>query len=361
MTVLVKPPTIDAATRYPAGATTPATCRPRHRVATMHPRTPLRRRCAVGVATAPRQSVGQRDPTGRDLTAGHSDRANPGTATVSRAAGDPGSAIGIGPLPATGPVRVDDYRLVSLLGTGGMADVFYAVTPAGAPVAVKLLRDRGADGVPETCQREYGLASAVDSDCTAPTIGHGMSTAGAYLVTAYLPGYRCGTTLLGRSSGVGRLLTLGSALARVLTAIHAKGIVHCDVKPSNLLVEGHDVRVIDFGIARYAGESADDGTVQCTRGWAAPEQLHAAPVTPAVDIFAWGCLLALLATGVHPFASQTVEEWIARLQSGEPDLHSLPRDLDAVIRATLARDPLNRPNADELTTICRAALNTRDE
>jgi serine/threonine protein kinase len=191
------------------------------------------------------------------------------------------------PLRDTDPVWVDGYRLVSRLGVGGMADVFYGLAPTGRPVAVKILR--AADGANEKCQREYRLAHSLDADCTAPALGHGMSTAGAYLVTTYLSGYRCGTTLLRHSTPPGPLWTLGSALARVLAAIHAKGIVHCDVKPSNLLVRGHDVRVIDFGIARYVGEPcADGGIVHCTRGWAAPEQLRTGPATPAIDILRLG-------------------------------------------------------------------------
>jgi serine/threonine protein kinase len=233
-----------------------------------------------------------------------------------------------------------------------MADVFYAVAPTGRPVVVKLLRAAG--GGPEACQREYQLASAVDADRTAPPLGHGVSTMGAYLVTAYLPGYRCGTTLVGRQLSAGQLWTLGSALARLLAAVHARGVVHCDVKPSNLLICGDDIRVIDFGIARYVGQRCGgDGIVQCTRGWAAPEQLRAEPATPAVDVFAWGCLLAHLAGGVHPFASHSNEEWILRVQSAEPDLVGLPSGLDEVIRWTLARDPRDRPNARELATICQ--------
>jgi serine/threonine protein kinase len=152
-----------------------------------------------------------------------------------------------------------------------------------------------------------------------------------------------------------QLWTLGSALARALTAVHARGVVHCDVKPSNLLVRGHDIRLIDFGIARYTGEqSPGDGTVQCSRGFAAPEQLYAAAATPAVDVFAWGCLLAYLASGVHPFASRSEQEWILRVQSARPDLHGLPPGMDEVIRRTLARDPRNRPSAPQLAAICQA-------
>jgi serine/threonine protein kinase len=256
------------------------------------------------------------------------------------------------PLRDVDPVRVSGYRLVSRLGSGGMADVFYAASPDGTPVAVKLLR--AGRGTVEACRREYRLAAGVDPDCTAAPVDHGVSNAGAFLVTAYLPGFRCATTLAGPSPSTGRLWTLGAALARVLAAVHARGIVHCDVKPSNLLVRGDDVRLIDFGIARYVGEQgAQDGTVQCSRGWGAPEQLRMSVATPAMDVFAWGCLLAQLASGIHPFASQSEEEWILRLQSAQPDLYALPAGLDEVIRACLARDPLDRPSAADLVMICQ--------
>jgi serine/threonine protein kinase len=194
----------------------------------------------------------------------------------------------------------------------------------------------------------------VDASCTAPVLGHGLSTAGPYLVTAYLPGYQCGSMLVGRPIPAGQVWALGSALAQVLAAVHARGVVHCDVKPSNLLIRGEDVRLIDFGIARHVGQRCGgDGTVECSRGWAAPEQLRAEPATPAVDVFAWGCLLAYLAGDVHPFASQDEQEWILRVQSAEPDLVGVPPVLAGVIRQALGRDPGQRPTAEDLATICR--------
>jgi serine/threonine protein kinase len=279
------------------------------------------------------------------------DRAGAGVAIFGAEPDDPSCVVVASRLRVTDPVSVNEYRLVSRLGTGGMGDVFYAIAPTGDPVAVKVLR--GAAWAPETCQREYELARAVDADCTAPALDYGVSAAGAYLVTAYLPGFRCGDTLVDRPMSAGRIWTLGSALAGVLAAVHARGVVHCDVKPANLLVRGRDVRVIDFGIARYVGERCGvDGVVECSRGWASPEQLRTAPAVPAVDVFAWGCIIAYLACGVHPFVSQDDDDWIRRIESAEADLFDVPSGLDTVIRSTLARDPRDRPTADELIAIC---------
>ena len=267
--------------------------------------------------------------------------------------------VGTGPLRTSDPVRIGGYRLVARLGAGGTADVFYSVAPTGRPVAVKVFRPTG--GGAAACHREYQLARAAGSDCTAPALGYGTSLTRSYLVTTYLPGYQCGTTLRGRPAPTPWLWRFGAAVARVLTALHARGVVHCDVKPSNLLVRGNDVRVIDFGISRYVNEpSWDHQTVQCSPGWAAPEQLHAALPTPAVDIFAWGCVLAYLASGVHAFASRDGQEWYERVQSAEPDLSGLPSVLNEVVRWSLARSPRDRPRASELAMICQARADGRE-
>jgi serine/threonine protein kinase len=270
--------------------------------------------------------------------------------TAGSGAGAAGCLVDASPLRVSDPVRVGGYRLVARLGAGGMADVFYSVASTGRPVAVKVFRANG--GGAAACHREYQLARAAGADCTAPALGYGTSAAVSYLVMAYLPGYRCGTTLTGGPPAQW-LWRFGAALAKVLAALQARGVVHCDVKPSNLLVLGHDVRVIDFGISRYVDEpSWDDQSVQCSPGWAAPEQLRAASPTPAVDVFAWGCVLAYLAGGVHPFGSRGGQEWFQRVQSADPDLFGLPPVLEEVVGWSLARDPQVRPSAAELAVIC---------
>jgi len=247
---------------------------------------------------------------------------------------------------------VGGYRLLSPLGKGGTATVFLATPLAGgAPVAVKILRPGQAVS---SCEHEFAMASAVDVACTAAPIEYGVATAGSYLVTDYLPDHRSGAGMLGAGMSLAALMAFGSALANTLTSVHGRGIVHCDVKPANLLVSDDDVRVIDFGIAQFVGERGpDDGFVRCSRGWAAPEQLRDAPLAPSADIFAWGSVLAYLSTGFHPFAGRDLTEWILRVGSGLPDLTGIHPGLDRVVRAALAHDPGDRPSAPELAAICR--------
>ncbi len=265
----------------------------------------------------------------------------------------------VGPLRPSDPDRIDGYVLAGRLGSGGTSDVYLAHSPDHGDVALKVMRAE----VPEAAtavRTEFELMRRAGGRHVVPALGYGQAAGAAYLAMAYLPRYRPAT---GLRSGVDTpaLWRLAYGSARAIAAVHATDVIHCDVKPGNLLTHRGDVRLIDFGIARdaYAQPDSDDPTVRCSRGWAAPEQLSKGTLTPAVDVFAWGCLVAYLAGGVHPFASATLLEWVMRVRSTEPDICRVPAGLEPLVRAALARDPAARPTAWELAAACRGEASPR--
>jgi serine/threonine protein kinase len=259
------------------------------------------------------------------------------------------------PLRLSDPNRVRGYVLTGRLGRGGEAVVYRGHSRRTGPVAVKVLRTGGATtDRPARCDHEFEMARDVDQRFVMPPIEAGTSGAGAYLVSTYRPEYR---SLVGRAPlDEQRLWQLAYASALAIAASHACGVIHCDIKPANLLAFGGDVRLIDFGIARYvADQPRTSDLVHCSRGWSAPEQLSSAPLTPAVDVFGWGCVVGYLAAGVTPFASATFDEWALRVRSTEADLSGLPDGLTSLVRLALRRDPARRPGAAHLAAACRQA------
>ena len=140
-------------------------------------------------------------------------------------------------------------------------------------------------------------------------------------------------------------------LAAGLTAIHDCDLVHRDLKPSNVIVTRGGVRIIDFGIARSVDVTSDfttTGVVMGSLGWTSPEQLDAQDPIPAMDVFAWGCLIAYAATGKHPFGGGDAASRCWRILHAEPELDGLPPLLGELVRAALDRDTERRPTAQEL-------------
>jgi serine/threonine protein kinase len=244
------------------------------------------------------------------------------------------------------PARIGAYAVAARVGVGGEGMVFRAGAPNGRPVAVKI---RHRDRAEEPFDEEFELAERVGTSITAAPVEHGRSGLGAFLVTTWLDGYQRLRPTRDRE----RLWRLSAAVAERIAATTAAGVVHCDVKPDNLMIRGEDVRLIDFGIARDARcQMSWSRYVHCSRGWAAPEQLSGDPVTPAADVFAWGCVTAYLATGVTPFAGRTEREWIMRLRSSVPDLVGLPAGLADMVAAALSPRPQWRPSAAEIAAFC---------
>ncbi|MEU2556673.1 serine/threonine-protein kinase, partial [Streptomyces sp. NPDC013313] len=141
---------------------------------------------------------------------------------------------------------------------------------------------------------------------------------------------------------------LGAGIAVALSAIHAEGIVHLDLKPANVLLTEDGPRVIDFGIAQIERITEPRRGFTGTYAYASPEQLREQrSFTPASDIFSLGTLIARLMLGRSPWGGDTPTV-VAAIRSGTPDLVGLPEDLAAVVRSCLHPDPDRRPAASDV-------------
>ncbi|MFA1550938.1 protein kinase domain-containing protein [Actinomadura chokoriensis] len=252
------------------------------------------------------------------------------------------------------PTRIGRYRIEAKVGEGGMGAVYLGRDEAGRPVAVKVVRAElaGDRTFLARFHDEAANAQRVASFCTAQVLEHGEDLGLAYMVTEYIDG----PSLLEHVGAKGALSPgmlhgVAVGVAAALVAIHSAGLVHRDLKPSNVLLSISGPRVIDFGIARaldVASSHTRTGQVVGTPGWIAPEQITTQQVTPAVDVFAWGCLVAYAASGRNPFGQGSFQLLAARAVHAEPELGDLPPSLSALVRAALSKDPAARPDARDL-------------
>ncbi|MQY09365.1 protein kinase domain-containing protein [Actinomadura macrotermitis] len=252
------------------------------------------------------------------------------------------------------PTRVGSYRIEARIGEGGMGAVYLGSAADGRRVAVKVVRPELADDQAFLARfhDEARNAERVASFCTAQVLEHGQDLGLAYLVTEYIDG----PSLLQHVSGSGPLSPgmlhgVAVGVAAALVAIHSAGLVHRDLKPSNVLLSISGPRVIDFGIARALDEASSHtrtGQLVGTPGYIAPEQVTGHTVTPAVDIFAWGCLVAYAANAQNPFGRGSFEMMVGRALHAEPELGALTEPLAGLVAKALAKDPEQRPTAQGL-------------
>ena len=258
------------------------------------------------------------------------------------------------PLAADDPEQIDGYRLLSRLGAGGMGVVFHATAPDGTPVAVKVIRAEYADD-PDFRRRfaaEVAACRRVAGQCTARVLAADAAHRRPYLVTEFVAGPNLAeqVTIQGPLPA-GPLRALAIGLAEALTAIHAAGLVHRDLKPSNVLLSPTGPKVIDFGIAAAADASAvtRSGVHLGSPGWMAPEEASSGGGRdPAIDVFAWGLVVAYAATGRPPFGQGRYDAVVYRIVHAEPDLAGFEPPLDTHVRQALAKDPAERPTAPRL-------------
>ena len=259
-------------------------------------------------------------------------------------------------MPATEhlPRTLGPYRLQDRLGEGGMGVVHLARDPEGRPVAVKVLHPLGTEGVNarRRLAREVETMRRVRSPYVAEVLDADVTGEYPYIVTRFVSGPTLEEMVRGRGplSGQG-LRRLAHGMAEALTAIHAAGVVHRDLKPGNVMLTDDRPIVIDFGIAQTgdATRLTQTGLVMGTPGYLAPEVIEGQPSSPASDIHSWGSTMAFAATGHLPFGGGSYETIFYRIVSGRADLTGVPAPLIPLISAALARDPSHRPSASWLS------------
>ncbi|WP_433335151.1 serine/threonine-protein kinase [Spirillospora sp. CA-294931] len=260
------------------------------------------------------------------------------------------------PLRTSDPERLGSYRITGRLGRGGMGTVYLGEDERGRQVAVKVINAELADeeAFRARFRREVTAARQVRRFCTAAVLDARLDGEPLYVVTEFVdgPGLDQAVAERGPMYG-GNLEGLAVGIATALSAIHGAGIVHRDLKPSNVMLSSTGPRVIDFGIARAL--DAVDGPTRTgqfvgTPSYIAPEILRGGEITPAADVFSWGCVVAYAGTGRAPFAGNTVPEIIHRVISDPPVLDGLDPALLPLVSRALAKDPAQRPSHNELLT-----------
>src|ERR1700722_4126199 len=269
------------------------------------------------------------------------------------------------PLRRWDPERIGPYAIIGKLGAGAMGQVFLARSTTGRLVAVKTIRVELAEepGYRARFAREVAAASRVSGVSTASVIQADAEADLPWVATAYVPAPSLSTLV--RRCGplpVPALRWLAAGCAEALQSIHSVGLVHRDVKPSNVLVAPDGPQVIDFGVARVAERvqlTATRGAAG-TPAYMAPEQARDATLTsPASDVFSLGATLVFAATGHSPYRGDTVMDILVRLATEPPDLTDMPRELEDLVAACLERVPRDRPTdaaiLAELGSVARPA------
>ncbi|MFJ1811320.1 MULTISPECIES: serine/threonine-protein kinase [unclassified Streptomyces] len=245
------------------------------------------------------------------------------------------------------------YRLLCRLGEGGMGRVYLGRAPGGQTVAVKMVHAgmAGAPGFRERFAREVRVSREVSGQGTVPVLAADARAPVPWLVSAYVPGPSLADAVRGYGplpeSSLWRLL---AGLARALGTVHGCGVVHRDLKPTNVLLSSSGPLLIDFGIARAADDTAltATGSVVGSAGYMSPEQACGEQVGPASDIFSLGAVLTFAALGRGPFGNGSPPELLYRAVHDEPDLNGLPEEFTALVGGCLAKGAADRPCLEDL-------------
>ena len=264
--------------------------------------------------------------------------------------------------------RLGHYRLLGLLGAGGMGVVFRAEDERlRRPVALKVMQPRLARRADSRARfvREGRAMAAITHDHVVPVFHVEEASGLPYLVMPLLEGMPLSERLDGGPLPSAIAIRWGLDIASGLAAAHAKGLIHRDIKPANLWLEGpaERIRILDFGLVRGEPDETpptQEGAILGTPEYLAPEQARGEPVDGRTDLFSLGCVLYEVCTGVSPFRRSSVMATLSALENQTPqrvrELNpEVPPALDDLIVRLLAKRPEGRPaSAEEVERRLRA-------
>lgn len=247
------------------------------------------------------------------------------------------------------------YRLGARVGSGGMADVYEGVdTRLRRPVAIKIFRPGPDSQTEDHLPAEAVLLGRLQHPGLVTVYDAGRHDDRTYLVMQLVKGPTLRSLLASEALPLRRVADLGAALTRALAYVHRAGIVHRDVKPSNVLLDAAgDPHLADFGIARLANatrHTAPDVLIG-TAAYLAPEQVEGRQVGPAADVYALGLVLLECMKGELEYQGAPLEAAVARLHRPPEVPTWLPSDLAALLRAMTAQDPEARPDAEQCAKV----------
>jgi len=272
--------------------------------------------------------------------------------------------------------RLGPYEIVSLLGAGGMGEVYRARDPRlGRDVAIKILPEHLANDRDALTrfEREAKAIAALSHPHILAIFDVGAEQGVHYVVTELLEGQTLRATLNSSALPWRDAVEIGAAIAGGLASAHSKGIIHRDLKPDNIFIttEG-GVKILDFGLARWRPSASphDDtvtvaateaGMVLGTVGYMSPEQVRGGHVDAPSDLFSLGCVLYEMVAGRRAFSRETAPQTMtAILESTPPPLGEgdpeIPGTLDRTVARCLDKEPRQRLSARELQTTLKDLL-----
>jgi Protein kinase domain len=273
-------------------------------------------------------------------------------------------ARGTPAVPASA-ATVGDYSLLAKIGEGGMGVVHLARRGEdGERVALKVLRPHivGDDEARARLAREVSSLSRIRSRWVAEIVDADPWGPVPYVATRYVPGLSLHDHVHEEGPIEGTdLIWFAACLAEGVASVHAVDVLHRDVKPSNVLMEGRTPILIDFGLARVADDPklTHTGWLLGTPGYLAPEILYGDDATTASDVHSWAATVAYAATGRPPFGRGPSMAIMDRVRRGEHDLSGIAEPLRSLLAEALHPEPHHRPTLAEIRETLAPAAGLR--